>query len=64
MIKERGRRRYPVLVKDVDDDNKLPIVLAVVDESHPSDLNVPLERLPKTKTKNRMRSKKNKTKSY
>ena len=36
---------YSVLVDDVDDDNELSIVIAVVDESHPSDLNVPLERL-------------------
>jgi len=36
---------YSVLVNDVDDDDELPIFLAVVDESNPPDLNVPLERL-------------------
>lgn len=36
---------YPVLVDNVNDDDKLAIVLAVVDEGHPSDLDVPLERL-------------------
>jgi len=44
---------YSVLVNDVDDDDELAIFLAVVDESNPSDLDVPLERL---KTKRRKRS--------
>lgn len=36
---------YSVLINDVDDDDEPPIFLAVVDESNPPDLNVPLERL-------------------
>lgn len=36
---------YPILVNDVDDDDKRAIVFSVVDECNPSDLDVPLERL-------------------
>lgn len=35
----------PILIDDVNDNDKLPIVLAVVNKSHPSDLYEPLERL-------------------
>lgn len=38
---------HSVLVDDVDDDNESAILLAVVDKSNPSDLDVPLERLNK-----------------
>lgn len=42
-------RRYPVLINNIDDDNKPSIILSVVDESDSPDLNVPLERLHKSK---------------
>lgn len=49
LIEKKGKRRYSVLVKDVDNDDEFPIVLAVVNESHPPDLDVSLERLSKQK---------------
>lgn len=49
MIEKKGKRRYSVLVKDVDNDDEFPIVLSVVNESHPPDLDVSLERLSKQK---------------
>ena len=56
--KKKEGEGYPVLVKDVDDDDELPVVLSVVDESHPSDLDVPLERLSKQQ---QQKQKQNKT---
>lgn len=38
-------KTYSVLVNDIDNDDELSIVFAVVDEGDPSDLNEPLERL-------------------
>ena len=38
---------YPILVNYIDDYNKLPVILTVVDEGNPSNLNIPLERLKK-----------------
>lgn len=37
----------PVLVDDVDDDDEAAVVLAVVHQGHPPDLDKPLERLHK-----------------
>lgn len=37
---------YSVLVDDIDDNDELAIVFAVVDEGNPPDLYVSLERLP------------------
>lgn len=37
--------KYPVLVDDINDDDELPIVLAVVNQRHSSYLHVPFERL-------------------
>ena len=36
---------HPVLVDDVDDDDQPAVVLAVVHQGHPPDLDEPLERL-------------------
>jgi hypothetical protein len=38
---------YPSLVDDINDDNELSIILAVVDKCNSPDLNEPLERLNK-----------------
>jgi hypothetical protein len=45
---------YSVLVDDIDDDDELAVVLAVVDEGDPSDLHVPLERLQITEKANQI----------
>lgn len=42
---EAAADAHSVLVDDVDDDDELAIVLAVVDEGNPPDLYVPLENL-------------------
>lgn len=40
---------YPVLINDIDNDNKLAVLLSVVNQSYSSNLHVPLERLHKKK---------------
>lgn len=47
-MKQKAKNTYPVLVNDIDDNNKLPVILPVVDEGDSSDLYEPLERLQKT----------------
>lgn len=42
----KDEKVYSVLVDDIDDDDELAIVFAVVDEGNPPDLYVSLERLP------------------
>lgn len=44
-ICSRKEGTYSVLINDVDDHDKPSILLAVVDEGDPPDLNVSLERL-------------------
>lgn len=41
------------MVNDIDNDDELSVVFAVVDESDPPDLNVPLERLQNQLKKHR-----------
>lgn len=36
---------YPVLIDDINDDDELPVLLAIVNQGHPPNLDVPLERL-------------------
>jgi hypothetical protein len=54
---------YSVLVDDIDDDDELAVVLAVVDEGDPSDLHVPLERLQITEKANQIQISKTRSKN-
>lgn len=40
---QREKSAYPVLFNNINNDYKLSIILAEVDEGHPSDLNISLE---------------------
>ena len=52
-VRKQGTKGYPILVDDVDDDDELSVFLAIVDQSDPSDLHVPLEHLYKNKKKHK-----------
>ena len=45
-MRHKYEKVYSVLVDDIDDNDELAIVFAVVDEGNPPDLYVSLERLP------------------
>lgn len=46
---------YSILVDDIDNDDELPVVLAVVDEGDPPDLDESLERLQITGNSNKQK---------
>jgi hypothetical protein len=45
MVGEQRRKAHPVLIDDIDNNDELAVILAVVDKSHSPNLDVPLERL-------------------